>query len=196
MVITLLLGGCSGRPPRLKQLTLVPTEAASQAMKAYDSDADGKIDKSELESSPSLKAAMAQFDGDGDGTLTEEEIKARLEGWLENRSALFPIPCTVLRRGQPLADATVVLEPEPFLGEAFVQVSGVTDSDGMAELAVESGPYRGLPGIPYGLYRIRISKQDEGRERLPKKYNEETLLGQEICDDAAGLVRGLVFELK
>ena len=43
--------------------------------------------------------------------------------------------------------------------------------------------------------RVRISKLDGNREKIPKKYNEETVIGQEICDDAAGIGHGLVYNL-
>lgn len=187
--------GCSGRPPRLKQQTLNPAAAAAAAMSEYDSDANGAIDKAELDQSPPLKSALSQFDKDGDGAISQAEIESRLNSWIENKSALFPIPCTVLKRGQPVAGATVIFEPESFLGDSFVRVTGRTGTDGMAELSVEEGPFTGLPGIPNGLYRIRISQIVDERERIPEKYNENTTLGQEISDDAGGLGRGLIFEL-
>ncbi len=195
-VVALSVSGCSGTPARIKQQELDPSSAAARAMETYDSNEDGAIDRDELESSPPLKSAVGQIDKDGDGRITIEEIEVRLNSWIQNRSALFPIPCRVTMGGRPLAGATVVFEPEPFLGDAFQTAIGITDEDGMAGLSVsESGPSAGIPGIPNGLYRVRISKLDGNREKIPKKYNEETVIGQEICDDAAGIGHGLVYNL-
>jgi hypothetical protein len=38
-----------------------------------------------------------------------------------------------------------------------------------------------LPGVPYGFYRIQVSRKDaEGKETIPARYNSETTLGQEV----------------
>ena len=195
-IVSAAMTGCSGKPSRIKQQALDPATAAAAAMDAYDSNGDAVLDEKELKASPPLSSAMLMFDLDADGQLTKDEVRNRLSTWIENKSALFPIPCTIKMQGRPLSNATIEFEPEPFLGDSFQVARGVTDAEGMTSLSVSEGPYSDLPGIPSGLYRIRISKIDGGKERVPAKYNEQTALGQEICDDAAGLGQGLVFNLK
>jgi hypothetical protein len=34
-----------------------------------------------------------------------------------------------------------------------------------------------------GIYKVKISKMDAGKETIPAKYNESTTLGQEVAQD-------------
>jgi len=45
-----------------------------------------------------------------------------------------------------------------------------------------------LPGgAQLGLYKVRISKIVNGKETIPPRYNTETILGQEVAYDDAGI---------
>jgi hypothetical protein len=50
-----------------------------------------------------------------------------------------------------------------------------------------------VPGVPYGLYRVEITK--EGMD-IPAKYNTQTILGQEVAEDCPEVRRGINFHLK
>lgn len=177
--------GCGGpsAPPRPK---VDPGSAAQAAMAQYDTNKDGKIDAKELEQSPPLVALLAtvkQQDPTHGDLLTEEDIARRITAWVKDETTLMDGSTPVTFDGQPLEGATVTLEPESFLGPAYQQTySGVTDKNGIAAV---KGPLEKFPGIYFGLYRVRISKKVDGKEIIPEKYNEKTILGKEMARDAA-----------
>lgn len=160
----------------------------------YDGDGDGFIDAEELEASPPLSAAQNTIDTNHDGRLSEDEILVRLEEWLNSEIALFTRACRVSLDGKPLADATVRFEPEAFLGDDFQVVEGPTSTWGNVKF--NTLPGMPIPGLPPGLYRVRITKIVDGEQIIPAKYNEQTTLGQEIANGAKGMERALEFQLK
>lgn len=166
-------------------------------MELFDKDGDGFLNKEELEATPGLKAAIKEVDTDGDGKIAKDEIQRRLEFWQETKSALLAISVTVTMNGQPLPEATVTFEPEPFLGEAFHAAVGVTGPDGVClpMLPPEHQLRANVPGTPTGFYRVRISKMVNGREIIPERYNSNTELGQEVANMAAGIREGIQFRL-
>lgn len=163
-------------------------------METYDTNGDAFIDAGELEASPPLSAALKKVDHDGDGSVSESEIAARLNQWIDSRIALFTVPCRVYLNGKPLQDATVRFEPEPFLGSSFQVVEGRTTRKG--GIKFQTLPNMPAGGLPPGLYRVRITKTNDGKQIIPKQYNEQTVLGQEIANDAEGMERALEFQLK
>jgi hypothetical protein len=174
---------------------LDPDDAAAAAIKQYDQNGDGAISLVELSESPALLAARMQLDADQDEQITAKEIAARLQSWLDKRQSLHVLPCQVDFRGRPLVGATVRFIPEKFLGEAFKAAEGTTDRYGTANMvhALEDRPDPDFPqGVRVGLYRVEITKQDNGKELLPAKYNASTELGQEVAADAAGMSQGMV----
>jgi hypothetical protein len=84
--------------------------------------------------------------------------------------------------GQPLADAKVVLEPEPFTGGVLAPAEGMTSSGGVCgptvsrELLTKEVPV----GVFYGLYRVKVTHPSK---TIPAKYNENTELGMEVAAD-------------
>ena len=176
----------SGRlvPPKIDR-----QEAADLAMKQYDTDKDGEIAGKELDGAPALKSAIKNLDTDKDGAVSHDEIVGRIQAWQDSRVGRMAIQCTVAYRGQPLPDATVVFEPEEFLGAAMQSGEGVTDANGTAVMSI---PDIVPPGLAPGLYRVKITSK---KVKLPEKYNKKTTLGQEISNDAAGMETGLIFWL-
>ena len=86
----------------------------------------------------------------------------------------------IRRGGAPVTDAQVVVEPEPFLQRVPTPASGVTDARGEISLAGQDARF---PGLYCGMYRVRVSKQQQGKETIPARYNTETTLGFEIAPD-------------
>jgi hypothetical protein len=169
---------------------LAPAKAAGEAMAAYDTNRDGKIDAQEIKQSPPLMVALETMNQGGNGTLTAEQIKARLQAWLSAGTGIIAGAVTVYLDDKLLEGATVTFDPEPFLGPAYQPYSGVTNQEGNANL---KGPDEKFPGIYVGLYRVRISKKVNGKETIPARYNTETILGKEI---AADVFIALAFRLK
>ncbi|MBY0527465.1 MAG: EF-hand domain-containing protein [Gemmataceae bacterium] len=178
MALTLLIacGGCAG--DRVAAPSLSPEDAAQSALAEYDTNKDGYLDGEELNRCPALKNSLALIDKDGDGRLSADEIAQRIRAYRDTKVGLTAIVCEVTLDGDPLNEASVTFVPEKFLGSGFQAGSGMTEATGIAILTVAG---RELPGLPYGFYRIVVSKKNaDGQETIPVQYNVETVLGQEV----------------
>jgi hypothetical protein len=83
-------------------------------------------------------------------------------------------------QGQPLRDAVVVFEPEPYLGSAIEPAEGTTNAQGAAAIGIDSAhvpeALRNRKVMRCGTYKVRITHP---KVSLPPKYNIETTLGYE-----------------
>ncbi|HBO45747.1 MAG TPA: hypothetical protein DD670_17845 [Planctomycetaceae bacterium] len=177
--------GCSRAPSRVKPPSIDAKAAGAAAMEQYDANQDGKIDGVELEKAPSLKAALANLDNSNDKSVDADEVTKRIEAWHESKKGLMSVMTMVTIGGRPLAGATVVFEPEAFLGPNIKQATGTTNEQGVALMRIEGAD---SPGVAPGLYLVRIT--NEGMN-LPTKYNTETILGAEVAADADYTKRNL-----
>jgi hypothetical protein len=189
------LAGCSGGPSRVTPPSISASGAASEAMEMYDKDEDGFIAGAELDAAGALKASMETLDLDKDGKVSESEIEQRIEAWQATKTGLTAITCRVTLDGKPLPDAVVTFEPEAFLGDGVKVASDTTTALGMTEptIAKEDRPVKDWPpGIQYGFFRIKVSKQSGGTETIPAKYNSATTLGQQVAKDDPAILSQLV----
>lgn len=187
--------GCSSGPSRIEPPSISASGAASEAMETYDKDGDGAIAGAELDAAASLKASMATLDTNKDGKVQEEEIVARIESWQETGGGSTLIPSRVTMDGKPVVGATVTFEPEAFLGDEMRTAVGETLSQGTTEVSIpkaERGSPDWPPGIQLGFFKVRISKQVNGAESIPAKYNTETTLGQQISGDDPAIKSQLI----
>lgn len=193
--VGLLAGwGCSKGPTRVKPPGIDASETGPLALKEYDANGDGVIDATELNKAPALKASIKNLDDNKDGKVSGEEIVARVENWQEQKVGRMGLRVRVTRRGQPLAGAMVKFVPEKFLGDEVQPAEGVTDENGYALLNAPPDPdHPNLPGMHCGLYRVEITKQGD---RIPAMYNTQTIFGQEVSNDAAGIQEGIRYDLK
>jgi len=194
--LSALTAGCSSRSGRVSPPQIDPASAGRAAVAEYDTNGDGLLDGAELENAPALKSAMRHLDQDENGQITAEEITSRINAWKKTKIGMMSMACTILMDGKPLSGATVTLEPESFLGDAVKSATGVT-ANGTADMSMAE-QYRPAPnlwGVHCGLYKVRISKQQEGSEVIPSKYNTETILGCEVALDAPGAVNPVIFRL-
>ena len=121
------------------------------------------------------------------------------EKWIDAKGGIIIVGVKVLMNNRPVNGATVTFEPEDFLGGVVHQATGLTDADGFTpmELAKEHRPHANVrSGVAPGLYLVRISKEVNGKELIPAKYNEETTLGVEVAVRASYMPGSAVFELK
>jgi len=196
-LVAILAGsGCFfGGPSRVHPPDISASAAGSGSMERYDTNKDGVVKGDELEKAPSLKAAIKQLDADGDGGVSADEVADRVRAWQDSKVGKMSVSCMVTVNGKGLAGANVTFEPEEFLGTEIKPCTGTTDEKGIANLTMEvqgDDP----PGVACGLYLVRISKQEGGRELLPARYNTGTTLGKEAALDAEEMQEGMVrFEL-
>lgn len=171
ITLMVFLSGCGLSGSKVVAPPVDPAEAASRAMEEYDTNSDGKIDKTEAKQT--VLDAKAGWDTDGDGGISEDEIRQRLERYEALKPGIQSMTCTVFWRNRPLENAEVVFEPEAFLGESVEMANGTTDENGIAELVAEEVAKEdpSLRGIRAALYKVRITHPDID---IPARYNTET----------------------
>jgi hypothetical protein len=180
LVVLLAPIGCSGR--RIPVPAISPERAAQEALAQYDRNKDGFLDADELKACPALASCLKKLDKDKDGRLSAAEIAERIAFYQSSRVGLMAVAFQVTLDGRPLSGATVTLVPEKFLGDALQPATGTTNARGMVRVAT---PGAEEPGVACGLYRIEVSKEDEaGRETIPARYNQATVLGLEVAPDS------------
>lgn len=181
--VVLLLSSCNRGPVPAKQPQIDPSAAASAAMQQYDKNGDGVVSGDELEHAPGLKSALSRLDTNKDKGVNADEISARINIWKRVGIGVMSFPFKVTLDGNPVGDAEVTFEPEGFLGDEIKSAHCKTGlaGDGGATIAPEDRPSPTSPsGMHLGLYKVKISKKVNGKETIPAKYNENTLLGQEV----------------
>jgi hypothetical protein len=82
------------------------------------------------------------------------------------------------------------------MGGAIHPAAGVTSGgSALLEMAASDRPHPNARGVQNGLYLVRISKEVDGRETIPAKFNEQTTLGCEVAVRASYAPGPLVFDL-
>jgi hypothetical protein len=193
MAFCLLVLGCSGQPSRAYP-PAYSSSAGADAIAAYDANRDGSIHEAELDRVPALRSALGQVDADNNGRITAQEIDDRIKNWLSLKIAEMPVRCEVSLDGAPLADAQVVLEPEPFQGTKVHSAQGTTVEDGSGGISMSKEHLADsrYPGVACGWYKIRVTSASR---TIPARYNTETTLGCEVAMNAEWVNHGAV-ELK
>jgi hypothetical protein len=193
-LVPLMLTACCNRPPKGPDRPVLDAAGSGQrAVELYDVSHDGQIDAEELKACPALAMAVARIDKDSSGSLSANEIAERVSYFQNAKVTIVSGATEVKLDGQPLAGATVNYEPEEFLGDSFKACSGTTDDSGIAYV---SGHDAKFPGIYLGFYRVRISKQADGKETVPARYNTDSQLGYEATDDIADVSTIIQFALE
>jgi hypothetical protein len=199
-MVALSIAACNYGPPAVKQPSIDASDAGDLAMEQYDTNGDGRVAGEELEKAPGLKAALPRMDADADGAVTADEVAARIGQWKKMGIGLMSFGFTVTLNGSPLPDATVTFEPELFLGDDIKLATCTTNpfGSGSATIAKEDRPDPSYPpGMQLGLYKVKISKMDGGKEIIPARYNEATVLGQEVAQDVSEIAsQRVVYALK
>lgn len=178
--VILALNGCARDPDRFEAPAVNPSNAAALAMEFYDSNVDGSLDEEELKKCPGLLLKKASYDTDGNGSLSQSEIEGGISNLFGRGTGGTQLRCTVLYKGRPLSGANVVMEPEPYLGDAVQTATGTTDGAGTAQLAIPAeylpAHFQRVKAVHYGTFKFRITHPSIN---IPPKYNTETELGYE-----------------
>jgi hypothetical protein len=198
LLTLLVLVGCNSRPARVNPPAINPKEAAQKAMAEYDTNGDGTIDGAELDKAASLKSSLKELDTNGDGKISADEIASRIEQWQASKVGLMSFSCKVNLDKAPLAGATVTLTPEKFLGTNLLPATGTTNEQGFAAISIAKDKLSNpnFSGVHVGFYRVEVSKQQNGAETIPARYNVNTELGQEVAQGVPALQSLVTFDVK
>lgn len=192
VLVAVVSAGCWGRgPSRVVAPEINPGAAAAAAMEQYDTNKDGKIEGTELDAAPGLKAALSRMNPGGK-SVDAAQIAARIQKWKDSRVGRTSVACTVTRKGRPLASAKVTLVPEKFLGQNLPICTGVSDESGSCSISAPTTGPNDPPGVPPGIYLVQITKDGDN---IPERYNTKTTLGMEVALDAEGMEAGYRFDL-
>lgn len=176
--IPLLVAGCGpSRPARVVPPALDPEAVTAAVMSRADGDGDGTIEKPELAGVPALVVALAALDENHDGGISRDELRQWLDQVKESRIAITSFAGQVRHLRRPLANATVTLVPEPFMGPGMTAAAGVTDADGRFSATIPGSKYA---GVNCGLYRVEITGQGNDGSPLPGRYNTQSTLGAAV----------------
>ncbi|MEZ6070915.1 MAG: hypothetical protein R3C10_11730 [Pirellulales bacterium] len=159
-------------------------------MDMYDTDKNGTLSAGELNQCPSIKNALAEIDRNGDQAVDLDELITRVRNYADSQLGRTTLAAAFTLDGEPLEDAEITFEPEPFLAEAIEPAVGRTNAQGVAIPRTSSDD---APGITAGMFKVRVSRKDvSGSEEIPKRYNSETELGQEVSPGSEALRQGTV----
>jgi hypothetical protein len=178
-LVLLICAGCWLRGPRaIIAPTLNETAVAKAAMDEYDADKNGKISGDELAKCPGLAELARQHHNE----VTADDIINQIKQWKITKVGRVSYRCVIKHNGQPLADATVKLVPDKFMPAGYPGGEGKTDAAGAVAASV---PVKGddPPGMPYGYFRIEVTKDGEN---IPAQYNTDTKLGALIAGATIG----------
>jgi len=164
LVLTVVpLAGClsAGKPKAISTSLVDPPEAATNAIKQYDCNSDGRLDAAEIAACPGILAAKAHYDANKDGTISAEELTLALTAMYGRGVGLTRVTCTVTSGGLPLNGAILKFVPETFLGDGVMAAAGTTDASGSANVAIPDDQLpanqRGLQSMQPGIYRVEIT---------------------------------------
>ena len=180
--------GCRRSPCDGMRVRLDACKIAQQAITQLDANGDGKLDDTELDKCPGLKAAAPRIDY----VITADDIAKRINQWEESRLGLMRITCIITHNGTPLKGAVVRFVPENFLGLMIPIATGKTNSKGIVLPTIPRLDPKDMPGVPPGFYRVEITKPGV---HIPAKYNTETILGTEVALDVEGIQDVLKFDM-
>ncbi len=179
-LVVLLTVGCSSAPERVKPPRIDVKSAANQAMEMYDANHDGKLSVDELAKCPGVLISLDRYDLNHDKEIDLEEFTQHLTNLLRDHAGATQLGVGVTYQGSPLADATVVMEPEPYLGSDIQPAEGVTTGFGKADVGIPPSKapaaLKSMKLIQYGTFKVRITHP---KINLPAKYNSQTTLGYE-----------------
>lgn len=189
VILSSALSGC-GRKPALETPVFDPSKAAAEAMSALDADSSGSLSAKELEAAPAIRAALQKIDADSDGTVSKEELAGRFGAYRGRNGLVMPLRYRIVMDGRPLANATVTITPEPFMGPFYTACTGTTSRDGDVSLSSKDVLEKGFAGLHPGLYRVSVVPAGaKGGEPARHADTGDAEIGQEIAQDIPELER-------
>ena len=137
------------------------------------------LDDEELKLAPGLAEGKSRADTDSDSRISMQELAERITSWNESFERLVCPEIEVRLNGRLVPNAKITFQPEPFLADWLEEKQTSTDEMGKCSPQIS----RELPGMNMGYYRVKVSKEIGGKERIPEIYNEKSQVGVEFCTD-------------
>ncbi len=170
LAVGISLIGCSkSQPAAVQAESFDPDAVVRELMNRCDSNGDGSLEASELDSCLALKFSIPFFDKNKDRKIDRDELMNRI---LLYKGAVIPLGCQVTVGGVPAKGCTIIFTPDPAFSK-FKPATGVTDESGFAKIKVEGK--EGF-GVPAGLYDVKIT--DETGKQIHRNPQ-----GREVYDD-------------
>lgn len=170
-----LLCGCG---PRRDERVIPPTldadAVATAVMAKVDVNRDGLVTQNEMQKLPALAAARMDLDTDKNGALSKAELRHWLAFVRDSGVALSQLTGVVVHRQKPLANAAVMLVPEPVMGPGRATATAVTDAEGRFAATIPGTRY---PGVHCGFYRVEVSGIGNDGKSLTRFQGDHTPLG-------------------
>lgn len=180
LMAEMLVCGCSRGPRKFEAPDVAPSAAAAEAITLYDLNRDGVLSSDELKHCPAIQAKLRVYDADGNGAVSRQEVEARLADLFKHGTGGTQLNVLVTLAGRPLADADVLLEPEPYLGGGVQPAKGKTNGSGAAQMGISPdylpSHLQRLKAVHYGTYKVRVT---HASTLIPEKYNVKTEIGYE-----------------
>lgn len=180
ILLSVFFAGCKSKKSDQSAVhEQTPDQTVEKIMVSYDTNRDGSLDASELNSCPSLKTLLKSMNKGANGKISREELQQRIQDMHVATIRTPAVSCAVTMNGLPLPDAEITLTMESFHGSAAETVNGKTDANGRAELT-------GNGGILNGFYRVSISRPVDGVESIPARFNSASTVGVEVSPHSYG----------
>lgn len=183
LLVLLGAAGCGpSRPARIVPPALDPEAVTTAVLSRADADSDGIVEEAELAAVPALVGAVEDMDADHDGGISKAELRRWFDRLHTSRIAITSFAGNVRHLQRPLANVTVKLTPEPFMGQDMKAAEGTTDADGRFSATIPGSKY---PGINCGLYRVEITGQGNDGKPVAAKYNAQSILGAAVSGQSS-----------
>lgn len=179
VVSAVLVAGCGGGSSGPAPVALPAYDAAAiakAAVQQLDKNGNSTLETAELDACPGLRDALGEIDANGDKKLSADELQARFGRYAGG--GVVGVSVTVTLDGNPVPNAAVRFEPEPFMGPGLKAATGTTSEAGRATLKVDGQD--GF-GVYPGVYRVVVTGGG-----VPARYNTKTTLGREVFDGSRG----------
>lgn len=165
--------GCGGgQTKRLVPPSLDPAVIAAAVMEKADTDNNGTISPTEMNSVPCLVGLAA-----GGAAVNRETVQQWLERVRDAKIAITSLAASVTQNGKPLKDITIKIIPEAMMADFIKPAEGKTDINGSSMLSIPGGEFS---GVHCGLYKIELTGNGSDGKPLPEKYNSATTLGTAV----------------
>src|SRR5690606_36559422 len=111
--------GCNSRPAAVKPPNYDPQSFADSILERCDSDGSGSLTEKEADQIPGLVSRWSRYDTDKDGAITRSELESRVQEWVDRGDGIASINCVVRLKNRQIGDVQVKLIPDESLADVI-----------------------------------------------------------------------------